>query len=45
MATKIMDIIKKECLKNDKIANYKLDTKDYNPTLYYIITKKAIYDL
>lgn len=40
MATKIMEI-KKECLKNDKIANYKLDTKDYNP----ISTKKAIYDL
>lgn len=40
MATKIMDIIKKECLKNDKIANYKLDTKDYNPTFITSAQKK-----
>lgn len=40
MATKIMDIIKKECLKNDKIANYKLDTKDYNPTFITSSQKK-----
>ena len=41
MATKIMEI-KKECLKNDKIANYKLDTKDYNPTFITSAQKSYI---